>query len=44
METVRGVNFPFDAIFGVAISRERTRDVWASIRWRASSMKAMSDI
>ena len=43
METVRGVNFPLDAIFGVPISRERTIDVWASIRWRASSMDAVSD-
>jgi len=43
METVRGVNFPFDAIFGVPISRESMRDAWASIRWRASSVDVMSN-
>lgn len=35
--TVRGRSFPLDAILGVPICRERTREVWASTRWRASS-------
>lgn len=37
MSTVRGRSFPLEAMLGVDICRERTSEVWASTRWRASS-------
>ena len=37
MCTFRGRSFPFEAIFGVLMDRERVSPVWASIRCKESS-------
>lgn len=42
--TVRGLSLPLEAMLGVPIWRERRREYWASIRWKASSDARVSQI
>jgi hypothetical protein len=39
---VRGVRVPLEEMFGKLRIRDRLIDVWASIRWRASSSEERS--